>query len=157
MENYTSKSCKCGCYFLFSLGQINFKNGDTYRGSFKDGRPAGSGYFKYVYSIPGSNGADYEEATYEGNFRHGKREGQGTMVWDDKARFEGLWKNDMRHYGEMRFNNGNIYQGSFKDDKMHGHGRLLMASGIIFIGEFEQNVCSSIGKLLYSSGDIYFG
>ena len=31
-----------------SLGVINFKNGDKFRGSFKDGRPCGFGTMKYV-------------------------------------------------------------------------------------------------------------
>jgi len=30
---------------------------------------------KYNFSIPGINGNDYEEATYEGNWKAGKREG----------------------------------------------------------------------------------
>jgi len=30
---------------------------------------------KYSYSIPGQNGSEYEEATYEGIWQAGKREG----------------------------------------------------------------------------------
>jgi hypothetical protein len=43
----------------------------------------------------------------------------------------------MRLDGEMRFQNGNIYQGTFMNDKMHGKGRFLLASGIIFGGQFN--------------------
>lgn len=55
----------------------------------------------------------------------------------------------------MRFQNGNIYLGSFKDDKMNGKGRLLLTTGIIFEGEFKNGYCDSVGKLLYPSGDVY--
>lgn len=139
------------------MGIINFKNGDKYRGSFKDGRPCGFGNMKYNYSIPGQNGSEYEEATYEGQLKSGKREGQGIMTWADGSTFNGIWKNDMRCEGKMRFQNGNIYQGGFLNDKMHGTGRLMMVSGIIFVGEFTKNTCDSVGKLLYVSGDIYYG
>lgn len=82
---------------------VNYKNGDKYRGSFKDGRPCGFGTMKYLYSIPGNNGSEYEEATYEGMWKAGKREGQGSLTWLDGSSFSGVWKNDERCEGEMRF------------------------------------------------------
>ncbi len=60
---------------LINLGICNFKNGDKFRGNFKDGRFCGFGTLKYAYSLPGSNGSDFDEATYEGMFKAGKREG----------------------------------------------------------------------------------
>jgi len=139
------------------LGVINFKNGDKFRGSFKDGRPCGYGTMKYNYSLPGSNGSEFEEATYEGRWKAGKREGEGTITWVDGSKFTGIWKNDMRHKGEMRFQNGSVYQGSFLNDKMEGPGRLLQASGIIFETTFKEGYCGSVGKLMYVSGDMYYG
>ena len=56
---------------------------------------------KYLYSIPGMAGAEYEEATYTGEWKAGKREGRGEMTWVDGARFRGKWKGDMRAEGEM--------------------------------------------------------
>ena len=73
---------------------INFKNGDKFRGTFKDGRPCGFGTMKYNYSLPGSNGTEFEEATYEGNWSAGKREGPGVITWIDGSQFTGIWKND---------------------------------------------------------------
>lgn len=60
---------------LYNLGVINFKNGDKFRGSFKDGRPCGYGTMKYNYSLPGQNGSEYEEAQYEGIWKAGQRNG----------------------------------------------------------------------------------
>ena len=87
---------------VFSLGVINYKNGDKFRGSFKDGRPCGYGTMKYMYSLKGSNGSEFEEATYEGMWKAGKRDGSGTITWADGSVFTGLWKDDMRLEGEMR-------------------------------------------------------
>jgi hypothetical protein len=112
---------------------------------------------KYNYSLPGSNGQEFEEAGYEGYWKAGKREGQGQITWADGSTFNGTWKNDMRLEGEMRFQNGNIYQGTFKNDKMHGAGKLLLTSGVIFEGQFKDGYCDSVGKLLYADGNIYMG
>jgi len=49
---------------------------------------------KYNYSLPGSNGTEFEEATYEGNWSAGKREGPGVITWIDGSQFTGIWKND---------------------------------------------------------------
>ena len=141
----------------FSLGVINYKNGDKFRGNFNDGRPCGWGVMKYNYSLPGSMGAEYEEATYEGNWKAGKREGHGTLTWQDGSTFTGQWKNDKRIEGEMKMQNGNIYRGQFMNDKIHGFGRLMIPTGIIFEGKFERGFCSSVGKLLYPNGDLYYG
>lgn len=35
------------------LTEVNYKNGDKFRGTFKDGRPNGHGTIKYNYSLPG--------------------------------------------------------------------------------------------------------
>lgn len=112
---------------------------------------------KYLYSIPGLVGAEYEEATYQGEWKAGKREGKGEMTWIDGAKYRGQWKGDMRHEGEMRMTNGNIYIGPFSKDKYHGHARLLLNTGLIFEGSFTYGVCAPVGKLLYPNGDIYYG
>ena len=55
-----------------------------------------------MYSLKGSNGSEFEEATYEGMWKAGKRDGSGTITWADGSVFTGLWKDDMRLEGEMR-------------------------------------------------------
>lgn len=78
---------------LKGLTEVNYKNGDKFRGSFKDGRANGYGVLKYNYSLLG-NGSEYEEAEYMGNFKAGRRDGYGKMVWGDGSMFKGIWKND---------------------------------------------------------------
>ena len=72
---------------LYNLGKVEFKSGDKYKGSFKDGRLSGKdGVLNY--------GSSLQEATYQGEFRAGKREGQGKLAWPDGTYFTGVWKND---------------------------------------------------------------
>ena len=63
----------------------------------------------------------------------------------------------MRHEGEMKMPNGNIYVGRFKNDKFHGSSRVLLSTGLIFEGNFNEGICQPVGKILYPNGDIYFG
>ena len=79
--------------FFFRLTEVNYKNGDKFRGTFKDGRANGFGTIKYNYSLPGIT-SEFEEAEYKGNFKAGKRDGYGTMTWSDGSRFKGIWKNN---------------------------------------------------------------
>jgi len=52
---------------LYWLSVVNYKNGDKYKGCFKDGRACGSGIMKYNYSLPAmTGGAEFEEAEYKG-------------------------------------------------------------------------------------------
>jgi hypothetical protein len=79
------------------------------------------------------------------------------MTWADGSKFTGNWRYDQRQEGEMRFQNGNTYRGTFVNDKLHGKGAILLTTGTIFEGQFNQGVCESIGKLMYTNGDVYLG
>ena len=142
---------------LNNLTEVNYHNGDKYRGNFKDGRVNGMGTMNYNYSIPGTKGAEFEQAEYQGNWKAGKRDGYGSMTWQDGSAFKGIWKSDIRFEGEMIMSNGYRYRGGFRNDKFHGMARLLLTNDVVFEGEFEHGTCSAIGRLLYPNGDAYFG
>jgi len=116
---------------LYQLSEVNYKNGDKFRGTYKDGRANGFGTMKYNYSVPGA-GSEYEEAEYKGSFKAGRREGYGVMTWADGSVFKGTWKHDKRLKGEMVLSNGDSYRGGFENDKLHGLAYLLMSTGVIF-------------------------
>jgi hypothetical protein len=39
--------------------------------------------------------------------------------------------------GEIKFDNGDLYQGQTKDGLLHGRGRLTFSNGSIYQGEFK--------------------
>jgi len=46
----------------------------------------------------------------------------------------------------------NIYEGTFRDDKLHGIGKITYdRDGLVFDGLFENGLASNIGKLTYTS------
>lgn len=85
-----------------------------------------------------TSGNKYEVGVYIGNFVHGKREGQGTMVWSDGSTFRGTWNNNLRKHGTMIFTNGQVYVGNFTNDMIQGDNEMLLTPGQpIFQGQFN--------------------
>ena len=79
--------------------------------------------------MPAHHDADtneVEEAEYKGQFKAGRRDGQGKIVWTDGSTFTGLWKNDKRHHGKMLLSNGQIYRGGFQNDRLNGNDCQLL-------------------------------
>jgi len=55
---------------------------------------------------------------YEGEFKDGKRNGQGTFTWTDEGKYEGKWKDGKSHgQGTFTFSDGNKGVGEFRDNK----------------------------------------
>ena len=127
---------------------------DYYEGEFKNGKKDGFGYMDYEL-----NGY---VAEYEGEWKDDKRCGKGTYKRYSMGggashtyKYEGEWLDDMEH-GEGTQTTGDehgvhlstiteIYTGSFKEGKRHGHGVIVkdgydgnFAKGTeTFEGEFE--------------------
>ena len=108
-----------------------------------------------------ASGLSYELAKYDGEFRNGKREGKGTMTWGDGTTFTGIWKNDMRHKGNLIMTvvgNTMVYIGSFVEDRIHcDNGQLLLPNMNIYQGSFENSKTLPTGMLLYPDGSVYYG
>ena len=61
---------------------------------------------------------------FEGQFKEGKRNGQGTYTYPDGRKYEGDWKDDKPWNGQEVYTSpiGMKYVGGFKDGKKHGQG-----------------------------------
>ena len=91
---------------------MHYTNGDHYKGSFVSGQRSGKGFMKYsqLETLHDPESRDERESqaeqpddsgTYEGEWLHNRRHGQGTQRWSDGSSFTGLWKNDKRLKGVM--------------------------------------------------------
>lgn len=78
---------------------------------------------------------------YEGALdNNGKPHGQGILKYDNKAIYEGTFKNGQRDgLGRYTFPNGMIYEGDWKQDKKQGNGKLTQKNGDYYEGEFYVN------------------
>lgn len=97
-----------------------YQDGTHFYGSFKNGQPAdGHGVMLYA------NGN-----RYEGEYRHGQRNGCGTFT----------------------FQNGRRYVGEFKNDLFSGRGSWILENGDRYIGDFEYNKCNGEGVFIFADG-----
>ena len=67
---------------------------------------------------------------YVGEFKNGKRHGQGTYTWADGEKYVGEWKDGKYHgQGNMTYFNGSKYVGEWKENNWHGQGTYTYAYG----------------------------
>jgi hypothetical protein len=90
-------------------GSAIFPKGDSYSGTWRNGKAEGKGILKYK-----------DGGVYSGDWRDGKADGQGTMVYSDGSKYEGGWKASLAHgLGTMYDIDGTvIYTGLWNFGKM---------------------------------------
>ncbi|XP_037552375.1 alsin [Nematolebias whitei] len=95
----------------------------------------------------------FKEATYEGHWLTGKPHGSGELKWPDGRIYTGSFKNGLEDgFGELvapnkTLNKNDLYQGYWKEGKMHGLGSYRYASGEVYDGSFQDGVRHGHGML----------
>ena len=139
-------------------GKMVFENFDTYEGDWLNGEMDGFGTYKFW----DKSKDQFSKQIYDGQFKHGVREGVGIMKysngdvyngnWQNNYRtgdgicyfadgcvFQGLWKFDKMIRGVFRRPNGEIYDGEIKNGRFEGYGKYYWPNGKWFEGIFVQN------------------
>ena len=117
-----------------------------------------------------------ESAEYEGEVRHGRREGQGTLRFEGScSSYEGEWRRGLRHgqggvvFPEHRPSRPatkvsarppaetntlaspgkatGYYQGGWKDDLRHGQGTIVYPTGSCYVGEWHSGDKQGQGRI----------
>ncbi|MDC1114827.1 hypothetical protein OAS60_02070 [Candidatus Pelagibacter sp.] len=122
---------------------------------------------------------------YTGEFKDGKRDGQGTLVYSIWKKYVGEWKDDKKHgqgtyideidvehtyvgewindkkngYGIIKFLGGAIYDGEWKDDKENGKGTVTLQNGKIYTAGFKNGfaILTNEESIIYENGEIFYG
>jgi hypothetical protein len=97
--------------------------------------------------------------SYEGEFKAGKRNGNGTTSWVNTGDVHtGAYINDAREgFGKMTQTIGYVYEGGFSYDAYHGKGKLTYPNGDVYSGNFNKDWPDGPGKMEYKNGDVYEG
>tara|TARA_B100000315_G_scaffold242620_1_gene265021 strand:+ start:9160 stop:9615 length:456 start_codon:yes stop_codon:yes gene_type:complete len=75
---------------------------------------------------------------YAGEWKAGKKHGQGTYMWADGERYEGQWDSGTKSgVGAYFWNNGDRYEGQFVNGIYHGEGTFTYATGRSISGEWD--------------------
>ena len=101
---------------------------------------------------------DNNRKKYEGEFKDGKIEGKGVILFKDGESYEDEFKDDNKEgKGKYYYCDGNRYEGEFKSDKKEGKGIFYYNNGERYEGEFKEDKKERNGKFYYNNGDIYDG
>lgn len=57
----------------------------------------------------------------------------------------------------VRYNNGDMYVGPLKNEKMNGNGTYVFADGSTYVGDFVDDYFQGRGKITYINGKMYTG
>lgn len=106
----------------------------------------------YMISRYIQNGYDSEQN------EEGHRHGRGKMKYINGDVYNGEWKNNLRHgVGEYKMSDFDIYNGMWKNNLKHGQGTYTYASGTVFEGEWCNDMKHGQGILRNIDGSIYEG
>ena len=93
---------------------------------------------------------------YEGDLNaKGEQVGYGVFVADNGNRYEGEWKNDKRDgHGKAKYTTGDVYIGSWKKCKRHGHGTMYIENGDVYEGSWNNGFKDGPGMYRWRDGEV---
>jgi len=174
-------------------GYMEFRDGQRYEGEWKEGKKHGKGnlYLNNVLKyegewkkdqmdgkgiefnkdgtikfkgawlkgeyVPGSSILTFKDGKYDGEIKNGKRQGKGLLKFNDGNIYDGEWKDDLKDGQGILYNaeKSIIYKGTWqKDAYFTGKGTLENSTGQIYTGDFKEGKYYGKGILLYSKKDL---
>jgi hypothetical protein len=124
-------------------------SGDSYKGSFRQGRMGGYGLLQYA------NGD-----SFQGIFQKEQRHGRGLYRWKKDGRsYDGNYEHDVPHdpNGTMAWKDGTIYVGAFVQGKRTGKGIQRFPSGVRYQGDFLNGKYEGFGVCEFADFSSYKG
>ena len=117
---------------------------------------------EYKHGKPNGKGSmtSYDNKTiYDGDWVNGKREGIGKLIISDEYNYTGPFENDYFSGtgGVLCDNKGNIYEGDFEKGKFEGYGHYKMSNGDTYIGEFKEGKFNGKGQYNDKEGNLFDG
>ena len=82
----------------------------------------------------------------------------GISIWEEGEMYEGEFKNSTKDgIGLYRWVDGTSYVGQFKKNKIHGYGKMTFSNGNSYEGEFNEGFLTGWGKFVWDDGKYYIG
>jgi len=127
---------------------VRYPSGDQYEGDF-NARGERHGRGTYLFKEG--------QGRYEGDYRAGKRQGQGQFKYSDGRVFTGAFSDNKRHgQGTLRYPNGDIYSGSWVQGRKDGPGTYVYADGSQLVGEWAAGTLVT-GMRVFQDQSTYYG
>ena len=138
---------KCTPSMPNGYGVHVYKNGDKYRGQWRNNRRNGHGTYTSKYN-----------GKYMGNWKNGKFQGYGVHLSKDGDKYTGSFYNDYQDgQGTMIYSNGDMYEGKWEAGQRHGYGKMMYADGSTYEGMWKEGKRYDCGEMRYTNNDKYVG
>ena len=130
--------------------KIRYANGDEFEGptQWAGNQFSPQGLGTYLVAATG--------ALYEGTFKDGQLEGQGSVTMPNGDKTVGRWE-EGKCIGTMTYKNGDSYTGKIERGVRNGKGITTYVDGTVFDGTWVQDVQHGPGKLCFTNGDYIEG
>ena len=126
--------------------EVTYSDGSIYRGAMRGIQLHGKGEYTS------------KAFKYQGEFKDGLKQGQGTYEWDSGLRYEGEFEADRPNgKGKFMFPNGDVYEGDVKAGVVSGRGVYVTKGGDRIEGSFADGRANGSGIYRFASGDRYEG
>lgn len=108
--------------------------------------------------VPHGKGSYYsDKLMYSGDWVYGRREGEGTVSFDNEDSYAGSWKNDVYEgEGVYEFHDGGVYSGEWKNGLQNGFGTYRKES-FVYEGYWRDGMMDGQGTIVFANGDVYSG
>jgi len=116
--------------------------------------------FMNSQSLPEGNGILRVDTgdVYEGEWKNGKRSGQGVYTWYDGDLYTGPWSDGKRHgHGVFVFSDGRLYDGEYNMGQREGVGMFVWPYGAKYEGSYFNDKRNGMGEYVYADGRTYRG
>ena len=100
----------------------------------------------------------YKNGLYVGQVVNGLPEGKGIYYYNNGDKYEGDWRNDkFEGKGIYFWNNGNRYEGSYRNGLKEGKGIFYYNNGNRYEGDWRNDKYEGKGIFYYNNGDRSMG
>ncbi len=100
----------------------------------------------------------FAKGKYLGEAINGKRNGYGTMYYENGNVYEGFWKDDVINgFGVMLWKSQNKYVGEWKNEQFDGFGQLEYKNEYKYSGGWQNGSFNGYGVIEWENGDSYSG
>ena len=95
---------------------------------------------------------------YVGEFRNGRRDGQGNYLYPSGLWYSGNFSNDeWKGHGKLTLPSGETFIGNFTNHQINGQGIFTSPDGLFYTGSFYKGQRNGQGTLKWSNGQRYVG
>ena len=101
-----------------------------------------------------SSGSILKRGCISGNCINGK----GTYFYEDGNKYDGEWKNDkMEGRGTYTWKGGDRYTGKYRNNKREGHGIYFYENGNKYVGEWKKGKKNGLGTQINTNSTVQSG